>query len=544
MQQPQMKVMIDDLTLLKCLGKGSYGEVYLTQKKGKSQLFATKKMDRKYADQPQVSKYLKNEIEILRELNHKNIVKLEDVKITKNHYYLVMEFCNGGALSECLQKFMAKYGRPFSEEIVQYLMRQIIDGMKYIHKRHIIHRDLKLDNILVNFDSDVDKQNLNMMKAVVKIIDFGFATHLGNSNLVYSALGTPINMEPHIFKQMTENKTGVDSGKLVGYDEKADIWSLGTLCYEMLIGQPAFNAKTMEELVQKVESGSYNIPTNLSKEVVSFLNGMLQYNAKKRLSAIELARHHFLTKNVRDFQPIDLRKVSNKIKKNNININFKKNNTIWSIFNEEDENKLINIPCNILTPMDTPIKEEDEFRPPSPQNKRRNTEKIPHLPNFNKNNFNQYPHDNNLQHDMYKRNTQNYQGYGADNRGINPYNNPNLNPRGYGNFPPQMPHMSPNFPPQMPHMSPNFPPHMPMPMGFSPPTIGRVEPGPGQGPMFPMGGRPLPIMQIPTFGVPSPGEDPYSESGYGYNSGIFQYSLPHASNYGSFGGGYGYGYGF
>jgi len=93
------KIMIDDLTLLKMLGKGSYGEVFLTSKKGKSELFATKKMDRKYADQPNVSKYLKNEISILRELDHVNIVKLEDIKITKNHYYLVMEYCNGGTLS-------------------------------------------------------------------------------------------------------------------------------------------------------------------------------------------------------------------------------------------------------------------------------------------------------------------------------------------------------------------------------------------------------------------------------------------------------------
>ena len=291
--QPNMKIMIDDLTLLKCLGKGSYGEVFLTQKQGKNQLFATKKMDRKYADQPHVSKYLKNEIAILKELNHPNIVKLEDVKVTQNHYYLVMEFCNGGALSECLKKYQEKYGRPFSEEIVQYLMRQIIDAMRYIHRRHIIHRDLKLDNILVNFNSEADRQNLNMMKAIVKIIDFGFATHIGNTNLVYSTLGSPINMDPHILKKMTEREKGIDNGQVVGYDEKADIWSLGTLCYEMLIGQSAFNSKTMEELVKKVESGSYNIPTNLSKEVVSFLNGMLQYNAQKRLSANELARHHF-----------------------------------------------------------------------------------------------------------------------------------------------------------------------------------------------------------------------------------------------------------
>ena len=136
------------------------------------------------------------------------------------------------------------------------------------------------------------------MKAVVKIIDFGFATHLGNSKLVYSTLGSPINMEPYILKKLTENKIGNNQGKMVGYDQKADIWSLGTLCYEMLIGHSAFNCQIMEELIKKVENDSYQIPTNLSKEVISFLNGKLLYKAEKRLSADELARHHFLTKNI------------------------------------------------------------------------------------------------------------------------------------------------------------------------------------------------------------------------------------------------------
>ena len=254
---------------------------------------------------------------------------------------------------------------------------------------------------------------------------------------------------------------------------------------------------------------------------------MLQYNANKRLSANELARHHFLTKNVKDFQPIDLRKVSNKIRRNNLNVNIKKNSTIWSIFNEEDEKKLINIPTNYLIPMDSPINEEEEFKqPPVPENKRRNTERIPHLPknpNFNNNNF---PQDNHP-HDIYKKNTQNFQGYGSGPSGVTAYNNQNNRGYGFPNYPPQ-------YPPQMPPMSSPFPNQMPM---MVPPSM--------QAPNS-MGYRgPAPFMQLPSFGVPSPGEDPNEQSFYAYSSGIYSRDLPFSnSNFGSYGGGYGYGYGY
>ena len=171
-----------------------------------------------------------------------------------------MEFCNGGSLSGCLKKYKAIHRRPFSEEIVQYIMRQVVNGLEFLHSNKIIHRDLKLDNILVTFNSEVDKNNLNMMKAIVKIIDFGFATKL-HKGLTYTVLGTPTNMDPQILQNMeTRNQSG--------YDEKADIWSLGTLCYEMLVGHMAFSANSMEELYQKVKQGTYTLPSNLSEEVV------------------------------------------------------------------------------------------------------------------------------------------------------------------------------------------------------------------------------------------------------------------------------------
>ena len=336
-------MLIDNLILEKCIGKGSFGEVYITSKKGDdTQKFATKKLDREELGK-EALKYLKNEIQILQQLKHQNIVKFESIKKTKKHFYLVMEYCNGGELSGALEKYQEKYGKPFSQEIVQHLMRQIIDAFKYIHAQKVVHRDIKLENILINFETEKDKEELNMMKATAKIIDFGFACFIDKSGLLYSTLGSPINMDPIILKKL--NSSGKKSREL-GYDQKADIWSLGTICYEMLIGRSAFDAEDMEELVDKIESGKYTIPTNLSKEVISFINGMLQYESKNRLSCEQLSKHPFLTKNVKDFEQLDIQKVSKKVDHGKLNMDFKRNKTIWAIFNEDDEEKLINIDGN------------------------------------------------------------------------------------------------------------------------------------------------------------------------------------------------------
>ena len=292
---------IEDFIILKCLGRGTFGEVYLSSKRGKTGYYAVKKIDRSIADNPNFKKYFENEIKILSHLNHPNIVKLEAV--TKNHknYFVIMEYINGGGLSECLHRYILKYHRAFPEEVVQHLMRQIIEALFYIHSRKIIHRDLKLDNIMVSFNSIYDKENLNMMNAKIKIIDFGFAIQLLNADLTFSAVGSPINMDPIILKKFLKSKANNN----LGYDEKADIWSIGTVCYELLLGKTLFNAKNIKDLVDKVESGLYSIPKTFSKEVISFLTAMLQYEAKNRLSSKELLTHPFLTKNVRNFRKIN-----------------------------------------------------------------------------------------------------------------------------------------------------------------------------------------------------------------------------------------------
>ena len=323
-------MLVDDLTLIKPLGKGAFGEVFLTSKQGTTQKFATKQIDKKYAANPKAKKYLDNEIMILKDIDHENIVKLYDVKETSQYFYLVTEYCNGGGLSDCLEKYQEEHNAAFPEELVQYLMKQIVSALRYLHSKRILHRDIKLDNILVNYESEEDRINKNLMKAKVKMIDFGFARYLKKEELAYSTLGSPINMDPGILRKLNK----MEHSKEYGYDEKADIWSLGTACYEMLIGNCTFDAESMKELVTKVERGNYFLPSTLSKEAVSFLNGMLQYDFKKRFTAEQLYRHKFLNKNFKDLNKINLKDIKNHIACSKIRINTKLNQSIWNVFGD------------------------------------------------------------------------------------------------------------------------------------------------------------------------------------------------------------------
>ena len=315
-------MQIEDFSLGKCIGQGSFGEVYLTTRKGYDKLYATKKISKQKIEVPSIKKHFLDEIEILKTLNHKNIIKLETIRQSQNNFYIICEYYNGGGLYDCLKQYKIRYGRPFPENIVQHFMRQIIDALVYLHQRKIIHRDLKLENLLINYESEEDKNNFNLLKAEVKIIDFGFATKLNGANLRYSILGSPINMDPILLTKLNNQNISY----LIGYDEKADIWSLGTVCYEMVTGELLFQVQNITQLVQRVEMGIYHIPSYLSQEIASFLQSMLQYLGKDRLSAVELSSHPFLTKNVNEFQKIDLSNPNNKFDNFGLIVNIKKSN--------------------------------------------------------------------------------------------------------------------------------------------------------------------------------------------------------------------------
>ena len=369
----QSSIKVDNKYILeKSIGSGSFGKVYLTKVKGeKGKLYATKLYEKSEVEEKNMKKYLLNELNIHLILDHPNICKLVDFKRSKSRYYFIFEYCNGGQLDKALEKYKQENGHPFPEELVQHFMKQIIECFNYIHEeKKIIHRDVKLSNIMLNYENEEDLKNFNLMKAQIKIIDFGLSCFIGPNGLKYSYLGSPLTMDPILIKKgILDPKIS----KKIGYNESADIWSIGTICYEMLMGYSPFDAEDFGDLYAKIEDGSYKIPTNMSYEIVSFLNGMLQYHSAKRLTISQLIRHDFLTKDVKEFKKINLEKIPGKVSEGMIHMNSKEDNTIWSIFNNEDESLLNSIKGNaFIKPKDK--EEEMEF---SEQNEQENLLRLP-----------------------------------------------------------------------------------------------------------------------------------------------------------------------
>ena len=211
-------------------------------------------------------------------------------------------------------------------------MRQIVSAIKYLHvEKKIIHRDLKLTNILLHYDNEIDRIQKNILKSKVKIIDFGFARYI-NEELANSTLGSPLFMDPRILFKM-----GKVTDNELKYEEKADIYSLGVICYLLLTGNMLFDVTTMQDLLKETDKAVYKISVNLSKETISFLNYMLKYDPKKRLDIESLSKHNFIIKNVKKFTKIDKNKVGNNLKGSKLVFNMKESTIQY--LNDDDSDK-------------------------------------------------------------------------------------------------------------------------------------------------------------------------------------------------------------
>ena len=265
-----MNTIIDDLTLIEYIDAGCMGETYLSKKKDSDKYYATKRISvTSLYEEPILLQNIQNEIMVLKTVKHPNIVKLYDVKVKKDYIYLVMEYCNGGSLLDALIKYKERNGKPFTEDIVKFLMRQILSAVKCLHKHGIIHKDLNLENILLNYENEYERYYDNIFLSQIKIIDFDLCSKSGTY------------IETFMDNDYDDNIC----------DEKVDIWALGIICYEMLTGIKPYQRGEKDYLTKKY---NIKIPKNISLKAQSFLLSMLQNNRDLRLNAIDLLNHDFL----------------------------------------------------------------------------------------------------------------------------------------------------------------------------------------------------------------------------------------------------------
>ena len=280
-----------NIELLNIIGKGSYGNVYLGLNNLNNQYYAIKVISKSQLQSRIVYQYFNNEIYILKHINHPNIVKYISLVEQKKDYWLVIEYCNGGSLVKALKYHLTKFNKPIPEDIVRYIVKNILTAVIYLNNKNIIHRDIKSDNILLHYENEQDLLSNNFIKAKIKLIDFGFARYLDENELAGSLVGTPMYMDPNVLKTFLESKSRVVQGF---YDQKVDVWSLGILTYELLIGIVPFMSKDIKGLFQNVNKRDFYIPKEekrdfyLTEAAIRFIDKTLNIDPNVRPLPAEL----------------------------------------------------------------------------------------------------------------------------------------------------------------------------------------------------------------------------------------------------------------
>jgi serine/threonine protein kinase len=271
LQKPIKKV--GHYSLMEIIGKGNYSEVYSTIDTKNNQILAIKCISKSKFGKKHQQVNLKRELEILHKMKHPNIIGLKNYINNPKNYYIVLEFCNGCNLEEYLKKYISEYKHPLNELFIQKIMQQIAPAMEYMHLNNIIHRDIKSQNILINFDNylNVTKngqlptkltfREMSLNKPfTIKIEDLGFAKDLLKDSEGSTVLGTPMYMSPDIVMNY------IDSDKKK-YNTSVDLWSLGVITYELLTGSTPFLGRSRKELFNNIAKGIYSLPKNLKASI-------------------------------------------------------------------------------------------------------------------------------------------------------------------------------------------------------------------------------------------------------------------------------------
>ena len=291
----------------KILGQGSFGTVFLVKHKILNTYFAMKVI--KKTNKSEKDEVLMNEINILRKMDHPNIVKITDFYTTNTEYILVTEYCPEGELFYEIKNFA-----PFNEALTGWYMKQILSAVCYCHKLKIIHRDLKPENILI---SKKNKNGFNL----VKVIDFGTAIIFNKNKNDKSLTGSVYYICPEV---LSKNRN---------YTEKCDVWSCGIIMYILLTGLPPFNGDSDEEIVTKIKNGRFNMEKYpwpiISSQAKDLIKKLLEFDPNKRVTAEEALNHPwFESKQVQSEDNAGLLKIKNPNKLLNNLINFRSDNIL------------------------------------------------------------------------------------------------------------------------------------------------------------------------------------------------------------------------
>ncbi|CAD8179385.1 unnamed protein product [Paramecium pentaurelia] len=274
----------------KVLGQGGFGKVWKVTHKITNLVRAIKQI-KKSSILKEEKQRMFSEMNILKNLDHPNILKLFELYQDTNNYFLVTEYLSGGELLERIKIMTC-----FTENVAANYIRQILLATLYCHEKNIVHRDLKPENVIfVNQDPN----------SQLKVIDFGTSRKFDKNKSMSKDIGTPFYVAPEVLNHQ--------------YDEKCDLWSCGIILYVLLCGYPPFTGRTVHQVLERVKQGVFIFESrdweDISKEAKSFISKLLRVDPKRRLSAREalddpwLVKHNPTTQlnlrvleNIRQFQ--------------------------------------------------------------------------------------------------------------------------------------------------------------------------------------------------------------------------------------------------
>jgi len=257
---------LNDFEIGKPLGRGKFGSVYLAREKKTKYIVAVKVLQKSQLLKSGVEHQLRREIEIQSHLRHRNILRMYGYFYDCKRIYLILEYSPGGEL----YKDLTRKGR-FSERTTAKYISDLSGALSYCHKKHIIHRDIKPENLLVGFRGDI------------KIADFGWSVHAPSSRR-NTLCGTLDYLPP----EMVEGKE---------HDEQVDVWSLGVLLYEFLVGRPPFEAEGHNATYRRIQRVDLQFPKGLSDDAMDLIRKLLQKDPQKRLCLDLIPKHPWIIQN-------------------------------------------------------------------------------------------------------------------------------------------------------------------------------------------------------------------------------------------------------